>query len=84
MRSNCTSIYSASYWVDLCGKGVEIDKEIDASIRKCRHARSVIGGWVYMVDTDRIGTELLHERRIKPALVGINERIFGDQLVYSR
>lgn len=65
------------------GKGVEVDKEIDASIGKGGHARSVIGGWVYVVDTNRIGTELLHERRIKPALVGIDERILGDQLMDS-
>jgi hypothetical protein len=34
-----------------------------------------------MVDANRVGPDSLHERRIKPALCCVDERVIGDELV---
>ena len=70
-----------TYGVDLGGESVEIDKEIDSSVGKCAHASLVVTARIDVVDTDRIRSQSLHELRIVAALVVVDQRVIGSELV---
>ena len=70
-----------TYGVDLGGESVEIDEEIYSSVGKCAHASLVVTVGVHVVDADRIGSQSLHEFRIVAALVVVDQRVIGSELV---
>lgn len=63
------------------GEGVEVNERVDASGSKGAHAARVVGVGINVVDTDRVGAESLHERRIARALVAVDQRVVFRQLV---
>ena len=73
--------FCISYWVNLSGESVEIDKEVDTSVGKGAHTALVVSLWVDMVYTNGIRSKLLHELSIETALVVVDERIGRSQLV---
>lgn len=70
-----------SYLLDLRIERVQVQPNVDASIGKCLHAIVVVGIRVDVVDAYRVGANLLHQRRVELALVIVDERVVGDQLV---
>jgi hypothetical protein len=70
-----SKILGGDYLVDLSVKCVEVDKGIDAGCCKGLHTSIVILRGVYMVYTNSICAQCLHERDIEVALVSIGQRI---------
>lgn len=70
-----------TYWVDVRWKVVKINKQVNAVVSKCLHATIVVGSWVDMVNTDGVGTELLHKSGIELALLSVHQWIIRDKLV---
>lgn len=70
-----------AYLLDLSVKGVEIDKQVNARIRKRIHAASVVGSGIDMVDSDAVDAQLGHASDVAFALIRVNERVIGDELI---
>jgi hypothetical protein len=68
-------------WEDISAKGIQVQKEVDSSIFKGRHAAIVVAARIYMVDTDGIGTQFFHEGGVASALRGIDQRVVLGQLI---
>ena len=71
----------SSYVADVGLEAVQIDEAIDPFSCECIHAPLVVGGFVDVVDSDCIRSELLHKVCITLALFGIDKRIVFDELV---
>lgn len=65
----------------LSGEGVEIHEKIDSSIRKGGHTTFVIAGRVYVIDSDGVGSKVLHLLGIKLALARVDERVIRTGLI---
>ena len=70
-----------TYWVDVRWEVVKINKQVNAVVSKRLHATIVVGSWVDVVNTDGVGTELLHKSGIELALLGVHQWIIRDELV---
>jgi hypothetical protein len=62
-------------------EGIQIQPDVDAIIRKRRHAAIMIGVCVDMVHTDRVHANGRHGRRIEGALRGVHEGVARCALV---
>lgn len=80
-RSIYIRVNPRSYLLDLSVEGVQVHKQVDARIRERRHAALVVGLGVHVVHTDRVGTQLGHASDVALALVGVDERILGSELI---
>lgn len=70
-----------TYGKDVSREGVHINHGIDPSVSKSLHATIVVGRRVDVVDTNGIGTQLLHQARVSLALLSVDQRISRYQLV---
>lgn len=70
-----------SYEVDVSLETVQIHKEIDAVRREDIHATRVVGGFVDVIDSDSVCSQLLHQSSVTATLVDVHKRIIFDQLI---
>lgn len=66
---------------DVGVESIKVEPDVDAGVLESLHALVMFGRGIDVVDTDRIGSEGLHEVGIKLALVVVNERVFWEKLV---
>lgn len=71
----------SAYLRDRGVERVEIDEQVNACICESFHASVVVGFRVHMVHTDCIGAQLGHAGGISRALSGVNQGIFGNELI---
>jgi hypothetical protein len=62
-------------------ESVQVEPDVNASIGKSLHAGVMLGFWINVVNTDRVGTQSLHEVGITCALVVVDEWIVWQELV---
>lgn len=70
-----------SYSVNLSIEGVQVDKQVDASVGEGSHAAGVVSGGIDVVDANGVRAQRLHEVGVELALVVVDERVVWDQLV---
>ena len=70
-----------AYLIELGVKGVQVDKEINSHVSKCRHAAAVVGGRIDMVHAYGIGVEILHQLCIAFTLRFVDERVKRNELI---
>lgn len=70
-----------AYSCDIGGEGIHINHSVDTSISESTHATIMVGISIDMVDTNRVGTQFLHQGSIPGALVGVDQRVIREQLV---
>lgn len=62
-------------------KGVHVRKYIDASVGKGIHAAVVVCRGINMIDTDAVDSKIGHDLDIELALVRVDQRVGGGELV---
>ena len=62
-----------TYLVDGRIERVQIDEQVYPGITKCLHATTMVSSRIYVVDTDGVRAEGLHELSIECALLGIDK-----------
>ena len=67
--------------LDLRGKSIQIQKQIDVRLLKGIHAALVVAICFHVVDANGIGSELFHQLGVELALVGVDKRVVGGSLV---
>lgn len=70
-----------SYGKDVSSESIEVDQCVNSIIRESLHASIVIRGGIDMVDSDSVGSKLLHHFSISLALVSVDEGILGTKLI---
>lgn len=70
-----------TYLLDLSLKGVEVNKEVNASLCKGGHAADMVRAGINMVDADGVYAELGHASDVELALLGVDQGIVGRELV---
>lgn len=74
-------IYLVTYLFDLCGKVVEVDKQVYPCVRKCRHASVMVCIRIDVIHSNGIDAQLPHQRHIPLTLFRVDQRVFGNELI---
>lgn len=69
------------YGKDISGKGIKVDKSVNSNISKRLHTSIVISRRINVVDSDGVGSKLLHQSSISLALLSIDERVIRTKLI---
>lgn len=69
------------YGKDVSGKGIKVDKSVNPNISKRLHTSIVIGCRINVVDSDGVGSKLLHQGSVSLALLSIDEGIIRTKLI---
>ena len=72
---------SSSYLIELCVKGIQINKEVYPSIGKGGHAAIMVCCRINMVDTYSIRPQICHQARVERTLFCVSERILICELI---
>lgn len=67
--------------LNLSVEGVQIQPDVDTGIGEGLHAVIVVGRGINVVDANGVGANRLHEVRVELALLVVNERVVGNELV---
>jgi hypothetical protein len=70
-----------TYEFDVGLKTVHVDKEIDSCIGKDSHTFRMIRKSIYMIDSDGVCTKVFHQSSVKLALIHIDQRVTGNELI---
>lgn len=70
-----------TYSLNVRVEGVQVDKQVNARVIHGLYTPVVLSIRIHMVHANGVHSQFLHQGKVPLALVGIDERILGNELV---